>query len=116
MKQYLLAIFQPDGPPPADLDLEGIMREAHALRDEMKEADAWVFGAGLHDATTATVVQAKEGDLLVTDGPYLEGKEHLGGFDLIQAPDLDAALEWARKLATVLAPLAIEVRPLIEEA
>ena len=114
MKQYLLAIYQPDGPPPADLDLEGIMREVRALQDEMKEAGAWVFGAGLHDASTATVVQLKDGELLTTDGPYLEGKEHLGGFDLIQAPDLDAALEWARKVARILTPLAIEVRPLAE--
>ena len=116
MKQYLLGIYQPDGPPPADLDLEGIMREVRALQEEMKEAGAWVFGAGLHDASTATVVRIQEGELLITDGPYLEGKEHLGGFDLIQAPDLDAALAWARKVARILSPLAIEVRPLVEEA
>jgi hypothetical protein len=114
MRQYLLGIYQPDGPPPADLDLEGIMREVRALQDEMKEAGAWVFSAPLHDVSAATVVQVKEGEVLVTDGPYLEGKEHLGGFDLIQAPDLDAALGWARKVARVLSPLAIEVRPLAE--
>jgi len=115
MKRYVLGIYQPDGPPPAGLDLEAIMREVRALQDEMKEAGAWVFGAGLHDASTATVVQVKDGETLITDGPYLEGKEHLGGFDLIQAPDLDAALGWARKVARVLSPLAIEVRPLVGE-
>jgi hypothetical protein len=115
MKQYLLAIYQPDGPPPEDLDLDAIMRDVRALQDEMKEAGAWVFGAGLHDASTATTVQVRDGDLLTTDGPYLEGKEHLGGFDLIQAPDLDAALGWARRVAEILSPLAIEVRPLVEE-
>ena len=58
MKQYLLSIYQPDGPPPADLDLTRIMRDVHALRDEMKRAGAWVFSGGLHDARTATVVHS----------------------------------------------------------
>jgi hypothetical protein len=115
MRQYLLAIYQPDGPPPADLDLDAIMRDVGALREEMKQSGAWVFGAGLHDAGTATVVRQREDELLITDGPYLEGKEHLGGFTLIQAPDLDAALEWARKTARILSPLAIEVRPVAAE-
>ena len=114
--QYLISVYQPDGPPPADLDLDAIMRDVGNLQTEMKEAGAWVFGAGLHDASTATVVQVKDDETLITDGPYLEGKEHLGGFDLIQAPDLDAALGWARKVARILSPLAIEVRPLVEEA
>jgi hypothetical protein len=87
------------------------MRDVAHLVEEMKAADALVFNAGLHAPTTATVVQLKDGDLLTTDGPYLEGKEHIGGFDVIQAPDLDSALEWGRKVATVLSPLPIEVRP-----
>ena len=111
MKQYLLSIYQPDGDPPPPEVLEPIMSEVAVLVQEMKAADALVFNAGLHPPDTATVVQVKDGDLLTTDGPYLEGKEHIGGFDLIQAPDLDAALEWGRKVARVLAPLAIEVRP-----
>jgi hypothetical protein len=111
MKQYLLSIYQPDGPPPADLDLKRIMQDVHALRNDMKQAGVWVFSGGLHDASTATVVRVKDGEALITDGPFTEGKEHLGGFTIIRAVDLDAALEWTRKLATVLTPLAIEVRP-----
>jgi hypothetical protein len=111
MKQYLLSIYQPDGPPPADIDLTRIMRDVHVLRDEMKRSGAWVFSGGLHDASTATVVRVNGGEPLITDGPYTEGKEHLGGLTVIKARDLDAALEWGRKLATVLSPLAIEVRP-----
>jgi hypothetical protein len=110
MKQYLLSIYQPDGAPPADLDLEGIMRDCDALREEMQAAGAWVFGAGLHEASTATVVRERDGEMLTTDGPYLEGKEHVGGFNLIQAEDLDAALRWAGKLARATT-LPIEVRP-----
>src|SRR5688572_5156770 len=111
MKQYLLSIYQPDGQPPADLDLESIMRDVHALHDEMKRAGAWVFSAGLHPPDTATVVRVQDGEMLLTDGPYTEGKEHLGGFSIIRAADLDAALDWGRRLARVLTPLAIEVRP-----
>ena len=110
MKQYLLSIYQPDGPPPADLDLTRIMRDVRALRDEMKRAGAWVFSGGLHDASTATVVRVNHGDALITDGPYTEGKEHIGGFTIIKAADLDAALEWAGKLARAVT-LPIEVRP-----
>jgi hypothetical protein len=115
MKQYLLSIYQPDGPPPADLDLDRIMSDVRALADEMKAAGAWVFDGPLHPPDTATVVRSQDGELLTTDGPYLEGKEHLGGFTLIQAEDLDGALEWARRTAQILEPLAIEVRPLAGE-
>jgi hypothetical protein len=82
----------------------------------MKRAGAWVFSGGLHDASTATVVRVRDREPLITDGPYTEGKEHLGGFTIIKAADLDAALEWGRKLATVLSPLAIEVRPFHDDA
>jgi hypothetical protein len=116
MKQYLLSIYQPDGPPPPDLDLAGIMRDVHALRDDMKRAGAWVFSGGLHPADTATVVQVNDGEPLLTDGPFIEGKEHMGGFTIIKAADLDVALEWARKLARIVSPLPIEVRPLHDES
>ena len=111
MKQYLLSIYQPDGPLPPPEFLEKVMRDVHALIEEMKAADAWVFSAGLHPPSTATVLRAQDGDVLMTDGPFAEGKEHLGGFTIIRAPDLDAALEWGRKLARVVPPLPIEVRP-----
>jgi hypothetical protein len=116
MKQYLLSIYQPDGPPPADLDLTTIMRDVHALQDDMKRAGVWVFSGGLHDASTATVVRVTDGKALTTDGPFTEGKEHVGGFTIIKAADLDVALNWARRLATVLSPLAIEVRPFHDES
>ncbi len=110
MKRYLLTIWQPDGPPPEDLDLGAVMAGIDALIDEAKAAGAWVFNGGLHPADTATVLRADGEEVLVTDGPYLEGKEHVGGFLVIDAPDLDAALEWGRKTARVIG-LPIEVRP-----
>lgn len=115
MKQYLLSIYQPDGDPPPPEVLDPVLRDLGALNEEMKRAGAWVFAVGLHPPSTATVVRAKGGDVLVTDGPYVEGKECLGGFTIIQVPDLDAALGWARRLAEVLTPLAVEVRPMQED-
>ena len=111
MKQYLLSIYQPDGDPPPPEILDPVMRDLATLEQEMKEAGVWVFSGALHAPSTATVLRAKESDVLVTDGPYTEGKEHLGGFTIIEVPDLDAALEWGRKLAQAIALLPIEVRP-----
>ena len=110
MKQYLLSIYQPDGGVPPPEVLAAVMRDVNALIAETKAAGVWVFNGGLHPASTATVVRAEHGDILITDGPYAEGKEHVGGFIIIKAPDLDAALEWARKTARVIT-LPIEVRP-----
>ena len=91
------------------------MRDVNALRREMKTAGAWVFTGGLHPPSTATVVRLKEREVLTTDGPYIEGKEHIGGFTVIRAANLDSALEWGRKLARATT-LPIEVRPLYEES
>lgn len=111
MPQYLLSIYQPDGdPPPAEI-LEPIMRDVEAVDAEMRAAGAWVFAGGLHPPSTATVLRLDGDEILTTDGPYLEGKEHIGGFTVVEAPDLDAALEWGRKLARAIT-LPIEVRPL----
>ena len=110
MKQYLLTIYQPDGGPPPPEILDRVMRDVDALNRELKAAGAWVFAGGLHDASTATVLRPKDGDVLMTDGPYVEGKEHVGGFSIIRAADLDAALAWGRKLARATT-LPIEVRP-----
>ncbi|MGV9975835.1 YciI family protein [Nocardia beijingensis] len=109
MKHYLLSIYQPDEGAPDDLD--EIMRDLAALNDEMRAAGTWVFAAGLHAPSTATVLRAEGDDLLITDGPYVEGKEHIGGFTVIRAADLDEALEWGRRLAAVVT-LPIEVRPI----
>jgi hypothetical protein len=114
MKQYLLSVYMPDEPPPPDVDLEEVMRDLDALNEEMKAAGAWVFVGELHPASTATVVRLQNDEVLTIDGPYAEGKEHLGGFTIIRAPDLDAALEWGRKLARITT-LPIEVRPMQNE-
>ena len=122
MKQYLLSIYQPDAPPPPEVmaRMDQIMANVDALVREAREAGAWVFNGGLHSPSTATVVRLKGGDVLMTDGPYAEGKEHIGGFLIVKAPDLDAALEWGCKLARVLGDgndsLPIEVRPFQGEA
>jgi hypothetical protein len=114
MAQYLISMYQPDGPiPPAEF-LNKVMAEIHALRQELKAANAWVFGAGLHAPSTATVLHVKNGELLTTDGPYVEGKEHIGGFTIVKAPDLDAALEWGRRYARITG-LPTEVRPFRDE-
>lgn len=114
MKQYLLSIYQPDGDPPPPEILQKIMRDVNVVNQELKTAGAWVFTAGLHPPGTATVVRLRDGDVLTTDGPFVEGKEHIGGFSIIKAPDLDSALEWGRKLARATT-LPIEVRPLHEK-
>jgi hypothetical protein len=110
MTQYLLSVYQPDGPVPRPEILARISAELDALNTELQEAGAWVFAGGLHPPSTATVLRLADDDVLTTDGPYAEGKEHLGGFTIIDAPDLDAALEWGRRLARVTT-LPVEVRP-----
>jgi hypothetical protein len=118
MTQYLLSIYQPDGEPPPPEMLEKPVRDMNALVQEAKDAGVWVFNGGLHPPSTATVVRFRRNDMLVTDGPYVEGKEHIGGFIVVNVPDLDAALEWARKMARALTlegldvdGLPVEVRP-----
>jgi hypothetical protein len=110
MTQYLLSIYQPDGDPSPSVDLDQISRDVAALNDELKAAGAWVFSDGMFPPSTATVVRVKDGDVLMTDGPYVEGKEHMGGCAIIDAPDLDAALEWGSKTARATT-LPVEVRP-----
>ena len=115
VKRYLLSVYQPDGPPPPPQVLEAVMRDVHTLRQEMKAASVWVFAGGLHPPSTATVVRFRDGDILTTDGPFAEGKELIGGLVIIKVTDLDAALEWGRKLARATT-LHIEVRPFQDEA
>ena len=110
MKQYLLSVYQPDGePPPADV-LAEITRDVRAVDEELRSAGAWVFSGGLHASSIATVVDPRRDGVPMTDGPYVEGKEHIGGLTIIKAANLDEALEWARKLARATT-LPIEVRP-----
>lgn len=113
MKQYLLSVYHPeDVMPPADL--EQIMKDVDAVNAEMQAAGAWVFAGGLFPSSTATVVRLSGADVLTTDGPFVEGKEHIGGVWIIKAPDLDDALAWARK-ATRACRIPVEVRPFQEE-
>ncbi len=111
MKMYLLSVYQPDGPIPPPEVLDPIMRDVEAWGEKVKASGNWVFSAGLNPPSTATVVRAKSGALSMTDGPFVEGKEHIGGFTIITAPDLDVALEWAKGLAEATT-LPIEVRPI----
>ena len=97
MPYYLLSVYQPDGPTPEPAVLAAISRDLGAINAELKSASAWVFAGGLHAPSTATVVRATGDDVLTTDGPFTEGKEHLGGFTIITAPDLDAALALGRE-------------------
>src|SRR5262245_47135089 len=110
MKQYLLSIYQPEGTPEPEV-LAEVMKNLDTLNQEMRAAGAWVFAGGLHPPTTATVLRATDDEVLSTDGPFIEAKEFLGGFTVIQATDLDEALQWGRRLAEVLKTLAVEVRP-----
>lgn len=111
MKQYLLTIYTPEGPTPPPEFLEPIMHQLDELRAEMKQTGVWVFSGGLNAPSTATVLKVKGEDVLTVDGPYLEGKEYVGGFTIIKAADLDAALRWGRKLAKIITGLTVEVRP-----
>jgi hypothetical protein len=110
MKQYLLTMYQPEGGVPSNEGLEAVMREVGAIRRDMKAAGAWVYSGGLHPPSTATVVHFRSGDVVTTDGPFAEAKEYIGGLTIVQAADLDAALEWARRLSRATT-LPIEVRP-----
>ena len=110
MTEYLLSIYQPDGrPPPAD-ELAAIDRHLAALRDELKAAGAWVFAGGLEGPSTARVLHPRRERMPMTDGPYVETKEHIGGVTIIKAATIDEAIEWGRKLARATT-LPIEVRP-----
>ncbi len=115
MKQYMLTVHSVEGsePPPPEA-MQQAYQDVAALNAEFQSAGAWVFAGGLHPPSTATVVRVQDGDVLITDGPFVEGKEHIGGFWVIKAGDLDAALAWAAK-ATEACAAPVEVRPLQEE-
>ncbi|HEY2307790.1 MAG TPA: YciI family protein [Streptosporangiaceae bacterium] len=113
MTQYLLSVHSVDGEagePMTAEQMRQVYQQVMALQAEMKSAGAWVFGGRLHEPGTATVVRMSGGEVLTTDGPFAESREHLGGFYIVAAEDLDAALAWAAKTSAIIgAP--IEVRP-----
>ena len=111
MTQYMLAVHHsPDAPPPPPDQMQIAFRQVDAFNSELQAAGQWVFGGGLEAPDIATVVNAKDGETVITDGPFAESKEQLGGFWVIEAPDLDAALALAeRASAACMGP--VEVRP-----
>lgn len=115
MTQYLLSVYYPaDATQPSPEELAQIGEDVAAVHAELESAGAWVFGGGLHDPSTSTVVHVRGGDVLTTDGPYAETKEQLGGFSVIDVADLDAALAWAEKTSRATT-CPIEVRPFQDE-
>jgi hypothetical protein len=113
MKTYLISLFSPPGPPPEDLDLTRVMADLEVVNDDIRAAGGWVFAGGLGDLESATVIRA-QGDVLVTDGPFLEAREHLGGISVVRAPDLDVVMGWATRIAKATG-LPVEVRPFQDE-
>jgi hypothetical protein len=110
MPQYLVAIHHPDDYD-SSKETEAMLEDIHALNREMIAAGARVFAGGLTPASNAKSLRAQPGGkVLITDGPYLETKEHIGGFWILEAADLDEALAWGRK-AVVACRAPVEVRP-----
>lgn len=116
MTQYLMSVHTVDGDPaPPDDVVRTMYRDVDAFNETLRRSGAWIFAGGLHDPSTATVVRVQAGAVTLTDGPFAEAKEHLGGFWVVQAPDLDAALELAKRAAAACrAP--VEVRPFQDPA
>ena len=112
MTQYLLSVHMVEGEDayPNEEEMEQAFKDTGVLNDLMQEKGVWVFAGGLHPADTATVVRAQGEEIVTTDGPFSEAKEHIGGFWVIECNNLDEALEWAGK-ATKACRGAVEVRP-----
>lgn len=111
MSQYLLSVWYPaDATQPDPEELERITRDITGIHEQLQQEGAWVFGGGLHDPTTATVVTSKGGRPVTTDGPFVETKEVLGGFSVIDVADLDVALAWAERMSEATT-CPIEIRP-----
>lgn len=115
MKQYLLSVHMIEGQaPPAPEVMQKMFADVDTLNKVMQKKGAWVFGGGLHQPESSTVVSQKDGELLVADGPFSEAKEQIGGFWILKCADLDEAIDWAKK-ATVACGGPVEVRPFQDE-
>ena len=115
MAQYLLSVwhdedfeYDPDAPPTDDM--QRMFAQVGAFNQEAEDAGVWVFAGGLQPGSTATVVRAADGGVSMTDGPYAESKELMGGFWVFDLPDLDSALDWAGRAAAACEG-PVEVRP-----
>ena len=116
MTQYMLAVHHsPDAPPPPPELMQQAFKQVDAFNAEIQAAGQWVFGGGLESPEIATVVNATEGDTVITDGPFAETKEALAGFYLVDASDLDEAIQIASKIPPAREG-TIEVRPVRELA
>lgn len=111
MPKYLLAVHHDaNGPDLSQEQAELAFAQVDALNGELVSAGAWVFAGGLQPPDQAAVARSSEGEIVTTDGPYLESKEHLGGFWILDVADLDGALDWARR-ASAACLLPVEVQP-----
>lgn len=111
MPQYLVAIHHPDDYAPSVAEDDAMRQEVTALNVEMKAAGVRIFVGGLEPAGSAKSVRVRgDGKVLITDGPYMETKEHVGGFWVLEVADLDEALAWGRK-AAIACRAPVEVRP-----
>jgi hypothetical protein len=113
MTQYMISVIHAEEGPDwveAGVDMQEVFAKVEAFNKELQESGGWVFAGGLEPPSSATVVDATGTDVLVTDGPYAETKEQLGGFWVVEAPDLDAALAIAKK-GSAACMGAVEVRP-----
>jgi hypothetical protein len=111
MTQYLLSVHMVEGQEmPASEEMQRMFAQVDVFNKKVQEQGSWVFGGGLHPANTATVVRSQNGEVLTSDGPFAESKEQLGGFWVIEAPDLDAALALAAE-ASAACEGPVEVRP-----
>jgi hypothetical protein len=117
MNQYMISVWHVDGEePPSEEEMQQIAKDVDTFNAKIAAEGVEVFGAGLHRPETATVVDAsKGGDVLITDGPFAEAKEQIGGFWILKAPDLDAALKLGQE-ASAATHGPVEVRPIQEEA
>ena len=114
MPQYLISVWHDDEYgdfDPDDADMARLGQQVGALNEKMMDTGAWVFGAGLQTASTATVLRSGDGVVSMTDGPYAETKEQMGGFWVVEAADLDEALDWARQ-CTLACEGPVELRPM----
>ena len=115
MTQYLLSVHDdPSVPPPSEDVIQEMYAAVDRFNDELRTTGVWVFAGGLQPASTATVVDATGSEPLVTDGPYAETKEQIGGFWIVEVPDLDAALDLAKR-GSAACRGKVEVRPFQDE-